>query len=154
MTDDPAGAAAPRREDAKPYPIDAIRARVETCDSNHWLYDDAAAIHADRRELLQWYDTEQTMHAAWRKRAEEAEASLTARDRALAALAQQWRKEGEGYALGMMLPAPVGDMNRASAEVVRRCVDQLLAVLNDERPVTRSDLGDGSGSKTTQRRDP
>jgi HAMP domain-containing protein len=80
---------------------------------------------------------------------------LHALQQALAALAQQWRD-----AASRSRPLECAPVSAAKRERVLRwmlltnCANQLLAVLNDERPVTRSDLGDGSGSKTTQRRDP
>lgn len=44
-------------------------------------------------------------------------------------LIQEWRGEVRGYVAGSMLPSPVGEMNRASADVVRRMIKQLEQAL-------------------------
>jgi hypothetical protein len=55
-------------------PVAAIRARITRQEREQHRYDSADVLHADRRELLKYHDTEREMHYAWRKRAEEAEA--------------------------------------------------------------------------------
>lgn len=41
------------------------------------------------------------------------------------ALVEKWQREIGGYLAGMMLPSPVGEMNRASADVARRILADL-----------------------------
>jgi uncharacterized protein YukE len=70
-------------------PLALIRARIEACDREHFQYDSLETAYADRRDLLAWHDTEREMHAAWRKRAEEAEVERDHLQAALVALQQQ-----------------------------------------------------------------
>lgn len=61
--------------------LEALR-RVRADQDDFWTFYQADPLMvkaADRiEELLRWHCTEQAMHAAWRKRAEEAEATLAA----------------------------------------------------------------------------
>lgn len=61
------------------YPPDAlllIRERVRRQAETGHIYDGLETATADRAELLKYLDTEREMHAAWRKRATEAESAL------------------------------------------------------------------------------
>lgn len=63
------------------------------------------------------------------ERADRAELAVETLQTALRQLALAWKREADGYVMGSMLPVPVGDMNRASAEVTRRLATQVLALL-------------------------
>ncbi len=41
----------------------------------------------------------------------------------------RWSKEGNEYVRGSMMASPVGEMNRASADVVRRMLTELRSIL-------------------------
>ena len=82
LSDDESGEAA-HADAARPLephggPVAVIRERIARQDREQHQYDCADTLHADRRELLKYHDTEREMHHAWRKRAEEAEAALRA----------------------------------------------------------------------------
>lgn len=57
------------------------------------------------------------------------EARLRALSVDLVELLQLWRKEAACYRSGAMFESPVGELNRASAEVVTRFCDQLDAAI-------------------------
>lgn len=72
------------RETALPPDIEPIRERVRRQAETGFLYDSTEIAAADRADLLKWFETERTMHAAWEKRAYEAEAKVTALEADLA----------------------------------------------------------------------
>jgi hypothetical protein len=43
----------------------------------------------------------------------------------------KWKREADAYVSGSMMESPVGDMNRASATVVRRMLSELENLITD-----------------------
>jgi uncharacterized protein YijF (DUF1287 family) len=106
-------------------------------------YPDAWIDHARRDipNLIAWLQTEQEMHAAWRKRAEEAEGEIikqALREKAIADHAAKQEKDRADALEGLLLRIHNWDhMGTASDGAYwRETIRKTIAIAKGEQPIT------------------
>lgn len=103
--------------------IIAAAFRCVACGTSSVQPNDQCSQHVS---LIDAYETERTMHAAWRKRAEEAEArersSALPQGSEIHRVIEKWRKQAASPWAGIIF-------NEVRANTLIECADELSAVL-------------------------